>query len=241
MIADVTASRAAPRRADRVFFLCMSLAVAAAVFGGFARTYFLRPRFFPQPLPLYLAIHGLVFSAWILLFVVQSALVAARRIDFHRTLGWAGAALAAPMPIVALRAAVLSGHRNFVAGQATAALQFFAVPVFAMVVFVPLVAAAVYYRRRPETHKRLMLLATISIIDAAVARWPLAVVSTTSWMYYIFTDLFIVAAMGYDLGSRKRIAPVYVWGGLFVIGGQALRELIGPTAAWQSFARMFVG
>jgi hypothetical protein len=86
-----------------------------------------------------------------------------------------------------------------------------------------------------------MLLATINVLDAAVARWPLAFISSTTWTYYVVTDLFIVAAIAYDGVSRRRLHATYAWGGLLVIGMQVSRELIGRTAAWQSFARLIVG
>jgi hypothetical protein len=183
----------------------MSLALGAAVFAGFARTYYLRPRFQTGPLPLYLHLHGLVFTTWIGLFAVQIGLVAVRRTDLHRRLGLAGAVLAVLMVPVALTAAIVSGRREVVAGRVEESLTFFAVPVFSILVFLTLIATALYYRRRPETHKRLMLLATVSIVDAAVARWPIALVATTAWAYYVVTDVFIVAAIRYDVASRRRV------------------------------------
>lgn len=221
----------------RAFYVAMALAAVAAVFLGFARTYYLRPRFQEGPLPLYLQVHGAVFSAWIVLFVAQTSLVAAHRTDLHRRLGWVGAALAAVMIVAALTAAILSGRRAIDAGHEREALTFFATPISSMAVFLGLVAAAIGYRHRSETHKRLMLLATISILDAATARWPIAIVATTSWAYYVLDDLLIVAAAAYDLVSRRRVHPAYIWGGLLVVGAQFLRPIVGATAAWQTFAR----
>lgn len=228
-------------RRDRAFYLTMSIAVVVSVFAGFARTYFLRPYFWPNALPPYLHLHGAVFTTWIALFAVQVGLIASRRTDMHRRLGWVAAVLATLMIPIALTAAVLSGQRDVTQGNAAAARIFLAVPVFSMITFLILTAAAVYYRDRPETHKRLMLLATINIVDAAIARWPLAFISSTTWMYYVVTDLFIVAAIVYDGAARRRLYPAYVWGGLLVAGMQVGRELIGQTAMWQSFARLIIG
>jgi len=228
-------------RRDRTFYIAMSLAAVVSVFAGFARTYFLRPYFWPNTLPAYIHLHGAAFTTWIALFVVQTVLIASRRTDIHRWLGWLAAGLAALMIPIALTAAVLSGQRNVASGNVTEARIFLAIPIFSMITFLILTAAAVYYRRRPETHKRLMLLATINILDAAVARWPLAFISSTTWTYYVVTDLFIVAAITYDGVSQRRLHATYAWGGLLVIGMQVSRELIGRTAAWQSFAQMIVG
>ena len=228
-------------RRDRAYHAMMALAIVAAVFAGFARTYYLRSRFQTSGLPLYLQLHGLVFTTWIGLFVVQIGLVAVRRTEVHRRLGRAGAALAALMVPVALTAAILSGHREVMAGRVEESLTFFAVPVFSITVFLILIASALSYRRRPEIHKRLMLLGTISIVDAAVARWPLALVATSAWGYYALTDLFIVAAIIYDMASLRRVSAAYVWGGLLVVSAQLARELVGPTAVWHAFARRFIG
>lgn len=228
-------------RRDRSFYAMMALALIAAVFAGFARTYYMRSRFQTSDLPLYLRLHGLVFTTWIGLFAAQIGLVAVRRTDLHRRLGWAGAVLAALMVPVALTAAILSGHREVLAGSVDESLTFFAVPVFSITVFLILIASALYNRHRPDTHKRLMLLATISIVDAAVARWPLAFVSASAWGYYALTDLFIVAAITYDLASRRRVMGAYVWGGLLVVSAQLVRELVGPTAVWHAFARRVIG
>ena len=234
--APAIALRAAGRY-DRQFYTGMAIAAAIAVLVGFAPTYYLRPRFVPTPLPLYLQVHGLVFTTWIAFFIAQTTLVAARRTDVHRKLGWAGAVLAVLMVVIGTTAGILSGRRFVAAGQGDAALTFLATPLFSMVVFPTLVAAAVYFRRRPQTHKRLMLLATISLLDAAVARWPLAIVATSGWAFYVLTDLFIVAAVLYVLASRRRVDPVYLWGGLLIVAGQLLRTVVGETETWHAIAR----
>jgi hypothetical protein len=233
--------RALPWRADRVFYTAVAIAVVGAVFAGFARTYYLRSSFQATSLPLYLEVHGLVFSTWIGLFLAQTTLVAAHRTDIHRRLGWAGAGLATIMVVVAVTAAIFSGQREVLAGHGDQARTFLAVPMFSMLVFPILVAGAVYYRRYPDAHKRLMLLATLSIIDAAIARWPFAWISTTWWAYYALADVFVAVAIAYDLVANGRVHRAYLWGGLLIVSAQAARELIGPTGAWHAFARALIG
>ena len=212
----------------------MALAVAAAVMVGFAPTFYLRPDTV-APLPPYLRVHGLAFTAWIALFVTQTTLIAAERTRLHQRIGWAGAALAAFMVIAGSTAGVWSMQREVANGNGDAAMTFLTTPFSAMLVFGVLVAAAVLWRRHRDTHKRLMLLATISLLDAAVARWPIAF--TADWMFYAITDLFIVAAIGYDLVSRRHIAAAYIWGGALIVLCQALRPIVGQTAAWHAIAR----
>jgi hypothetical protein len=234
-----SAVAAAPPRVganDRAFYTGIAIAAAVVVLVGFSRTYFLRPYFETAPLDIAFQAHGLVFSAWIALFVLQTSLVAKRRIDVHRKLGWAGACLAALMVVVALNAAVHGAHRDIAAGYEIESLRFFTTPVLAMAMFASLVALGVLARARSETHKRLMLLSTISLLDAAVARWPIAGLADAPLAQYAIADAFIAAAMLYDFASRRSVSPVYLWGGLAIVVEQWARDALGATAVWQSLA-----
>jgi hypothetical protein len=216
----------------------MAAAMALVVFVGFAPTYYLRPRFVPEPLPLYLHVHGLVFSAWIVLLAAQSMLIATRRTAMHRRLGWMGAVLGALVVVAGTTAAVLSGRSNIEAGFDDSARTFLAVPLFSMAVFLTLVSAAIVFRGRPQAHKRLMLLATINLLDAPIARWPGAPETAA---VYVIADLFIAAIVLYDLASRRRLDASCLWGGTLVVAGQALRHVVGPTPAWHALASSLIG
>ena len=100
-----------------------------------------------------------------------------------------------------------------------------------------LVAAAIVCRRRPQAHKRLMLLATISILDAPIARWPGA---PGALGVSLLVDLFVVVAMAYDFLSRRRVHPAYIVGGAIIAGNQALRDVVGRSDAWQAVARALI-
>ena len=226
-------------RNDRLFYTGMSLVIVATVFVGFAPTYYLKSYFHAAPLPPLVHLHGLVFTGWILLFVTQTVLVAGRRIDLHRRLGLVGAVLAALLVVIGLTTAIVSARRNFAAGN-QGALTFLAIPFGDMLVFSVLVTAGIRYRRRAEAHKRLMLLATISILDAAIVRWPLAIMAAGPVAFFGVTDLLIVAGLVYDLVSRRRVHPAYIWGGLLILASQPLRLAIAGTSAWLAFARALV-
>jgi hypothetical protein len=103
------------------------------------------------------------------------------------------------------------------------------------------VGAAIVRRRDSQAHKRLMLLATISILDAAVARLPLEFLRTSNWNYLPATDVFLLTAVLYDVASRRSVHRAYVWGGLVLIAEQALRIPVGETAAWQTLAAAIIG
>jgi hypothetical protein len=163
---------------DRLFYSTMAAAMALAVFAGFARTYYL-PLFSGGPtatiagLPFapVVHIHGALFTAWVVLFMVQTTLVAQRRIAVHRKLGIAGAMLAAAMVVsgtaIRFREARLLGGRSL-----AASLSSFVLGISDILMFATFVAAALALRRNKEAHKRLMLLAYVSILNAAIARIP---------------------------------------------------------------------
>jgi hypothetical protein len=226
---------------DRQFYTGMAIAAAVVVFAGFAPTYFLRASYQTTPLPTFLQVHGFLFTTWIALFITQTSLVAARRTNVHRRLGWAMAALAVVMVVAGTTAGIWSMRRQVEAGLAQQAQAFLTTPLFSMVAFAAFVAAAIRLRRDSQTHKRLMLLATISILDAAVARLPFEFLRTSTWNYLPLTDVFLAAAILYDLASRRTVHQAYVWGGLVLVIEQALRIPVGETAAWQAIAAALIG
>jgi hypothetical protein len=226
---------------EHVFFTAMALAMLAAVLVGFARSFFLRPLFpdWPSPAEPIFYVHGAAFTAWIVLLLVQTTLVGVGRTDIHRRLGWSGAALAAVMIVLGVAGALVAARRGFT-GIPVPGLQFLAIPLFDMLIFGSFVALAILRRRDPQSHKRWMLLATINLITAAVARWP-GVLPLGPPAFFGLTDLFIVALAVWDRASRGRIHPVTLWGGLVTVASQPLRLVISGTDAWMVFARWLTG
>lgn len=222
-------------RQDRRFFLGMAVAIALIVFVGFAPTFYLRGLYHPEPLASVFHIHGLVFTSWVVLFVVQTALVSARRTDIHRRLGLLGGALALLMLVVGYMAAVTAARRGFTTPGLPPPLVFFVVPIFDLLVFAVLVGSGLYLRRTPAAHKRLMLLATLAVLTAAIARLPY-VLPLGPPAFFGLTDLLVLAAIVYDRLTRGRVHPALVWGGLFLIVSQPLRLAISGTDAWLRFA-----
>jgi len=222
-------------RRDRRFFTGMALLAALAVFVGFAPTYYLKATFATPALRPLFHLHGALFTSWIVLFLVQTALVAARRVDIHRRLGVAGGVLAATMIAVGLTAAIDGLRRGLTIPGGPPPPTFFAIPFFDMVAFPSLVGAGLYFRRRSETHKRLMLLATFALLPAAFARIP-PIGSLGPPGFFGAVDLLVIAGWAYDRVTRGRIHPAFLWGGLFLIASQVLRLMIGATPAWLAFA-----
>lgn len=225
------------RRRERLFYTGMAIAFLFIVFAGFARTYYLRPYFgTPQLTPL-LHLHGLVFTSWLVFLLAQTVLVATKRTAVHRRLGWAGAALAVLMILVGSTTAVVRAKLVEVPPGSPSPLAFLTIPLGDMLVFALLVGAALYYRRRLDVHKRLMLLATIAILPAAVARLPFDFIQQVGPLaFFGLPDLFVLVLLLYDLLTRGRPHRATVWGGLLLIVSHPLRFVVGNTQAWLSFA-----
>lgn len=224
------------RRRERVFYVSMSVIVAATVFAGFARTYFLKSYFGSPPLIPLLHLHGIVFSSWIVLLLTQTTLVAANRTDVHRRLGIIGAAIAVMLVAAGTMTAIIRAKQGAAPLGGPPPLVFLAIPLFDMLVFSILAGAGFYFRRRADVHKRLMLLATVSILAAAIARLPFGILKAGPPAFFALTDLFIIVCILYDLIARRRIHRATLWGGLIIIASQPLRLMISGTSGWMTFA-----
>lgn len=238
-------------RGERWFHFGLALALAAAVVLGFARTFFLRA-WFPEwagvhaaPEPIFY-VHGAIFTAWLLLLMVQPLLVAAGRVHIHRKLGWVGAGLALAMVVVGTAGALVAARRSTgFFDVPMPPLQFLVVPLSLMVIFAVFVALAIVNRKRPQSHKRYMLLATISLIEAGIARWPFAFMHGSPipgfGMIELCVDAFLIPMVIWDLATRGRVHPVTLWGGAVLIANQPLRIMLSGTQAWLAFASWAVG
>ena len=202
-------------------------------FYGFSPTYFLKQDGTP-PLSVLLHFHGAIFSSWIVLLIVQTSLIAARRTDLHRRLGVAGGVLAAVMTVLAYRASIDAARRgSSIPGMSP--MAFMAIPLGTVVVFPSLVGAALWFRRRSDVHKRLMLISTAELLPAAFGRMPI-LLNSGPLGYFGTADLLVVLVAIYDLVTLGRVHRATLWGGLFLIASQVGRTLVTGSASWASFA-----
>jgi hypothetical protein len=222
----------AVRRRVRVFYVGMAVAIAIVVFAGFSKTYFLKSYFGSPGLSLLLHIHGVVFTTWVLFLLAQTTLVASGRTYIHRRMGVAGAVVAVLLVIVGTMTAILRVKGGSAPIPGVSGEAFLAIPLFDMALFAILVGCALYFRRQLETHKRLMLLGTITLLGAPIARFHFGGPLT----FFALSDLFIVAMVMFDLMTRGKMHPATIWGGLAVVASQPLRLMISGTAAWTAFA-----
>jgi hypothetical protein len=234
---DSVKPRSAPpgRRYDHYFFSAMALLLLGTVFLGFAHTYYLAG-LFHAPLPnLLIHIHGAVFSTWILLLIMQTSLVAAGRVDIHRRLGIAGFLLACLMILLGVLAATDSLARAL-ARPGFDPLTFYIIPMTDILSFSVLTFFAFRARLNPPAHKRLILVATTALMVAAIARWPFAAVLGKPYIAALFTNVFLLLLVFYDLWSTRKIHRATLWASVFLIFVQQIRQPISHTASWHSFA-----
>ena len=228
-----------PAAAEHRFYAGMAAAILVAVLVGFARSFYLKPLYPASPAPpeAIFLVHGVVFTAWVLLLPAQAWLVARGRIDLHRRLGAFGVVLAAAMIVLGIHGALIAAGRptGFV-GVPVPPLQFLAVPLFSIALFALFVGLAVARRRDGQSHKRLIVLASLQLITAAIARWPV-VANFGPPMFFGITDLYLVGLGIWDLRTRGRLHPVTLWGGLLMVVAQPAQLMVSGTEGWMAFAR----
>ena len=221
---------------ERFFFLSITLLIFAAVFYGFGSEYVqFRAEYFPFP-SLLVYIHAALFFAWMVLLLIQASLVSAGRVTWHRRLGIAGFLLLCCMPIVgALTATAAVAHNRFPPGF-DGPWVFYYDSLASLLTFAGFVYFALRYRNAPQTHKRLILLATLVIGEAGIFRWPVHWIHEISHGVTMVTYFFLLLIVAYDFSSRRKIHPATLWGGLFLIVYEETQSLIGHSQVWHSVA-----
>ncbi len=193
---------------------------------------------------------------WTLFFLSQSLLVANLRLKTHRAGGLFGISLANAMLFTGLAVAIQGLQLRLEAGHGDAARAFSIVPMSGVLMFAGFVTAALLNLRRPEWHKRFMLVATTAILQAAVARFfflaatgggpgarpglgpPQPIESTM--IAGVLVELLIVAAMVHDWRSHGRVHPAYIWGLGVTVAVHLLRPVVGYTEAWYRFTGFLI-
>ena len=224
------------------FYFWTAIVSSLIIFIGFTQTFYLKGLFNTPALSNLLLVHGLVMTLWFALFITQTRLVAAGRTDLHRRLGVAGAMLVVLIVVVGMATAIDAVRRGATPVPEVTPLMFMAIPFFDVVVFAALVGVALWFRRRSDIHKRLMLLATLSILAPGVARIPLDIIKQGGLpMIIVLTLLPVIVCAAVDTVRNRRLHPAFGWGGALVIVSWPLRLMLAGTATWTQFATWFAG
>jgi hypothetical protein len=234
----------AHRRFDRRFYFGAGVVALGLVFWGFAPSYYLKLIFGTPPLATRLHIHGAVMSSWLVLFFVQACLISARRADLHRRLGIIGIVIAIGVVLLGSTTTIGAAAREVGrhSDEASNRVAVLCLELIQMALFAGLVTAAVAMRRRPDFHKRLMLLATACMMPSAFSRIPLNLtfmVSNFLSILILFNLCVIVPAL-IDALRNRRMHPAFGWGGLIAIGALNLGYLIAISPQWLRFGTWLV-
>ncbi|MEO8018984.1 MAG: hypothetical protein ABI769_14310 [Pseudomonadota bacterium] len=215
-----------------------TIAVALAMFTviGFARTYYLRYWFDVPPITVLLHVHSIAFTAWLVLFVIQTRLIAKENYRTHMQLGIAGIFIAALVVVFGFATAIVSAGALRPRPMGMNSQQFVLIPLVAITGFAILVSAALILRKRAQLHKRLMTLATISVLGPPAARLVFATHSDKYFGPVLFgvTAAFLAWCLVSDWRKYRIVHPVYSIGGAILLISLPVRFLIAQTPAWES-------
>lgn len=231
---EATAARSRVRGG---FFLGTSIVLFAIVLVGFTPTLYMRAFFDVPEIPPYLFVHGAVLTGWYAWLVVQTSCIAARRVDLHRRFGIVGVGLGVAVVIVSAMTMLRFGPRLAERGvDVEARLDFLSeivwVNIEMLICFSAFLSAAVVLRGRPQIHKRLMLLASISTIPPAATRifdWPIwGLGNNALFPLLCCLALLLMALALHDFRSRRSVHPVTLVGGVIVVTCFAVSGFVMP-------------
>ena len=231
---------AAPR-----FYRSMGIAATAVAIIGFVPGLMRSNRL--GPITPFVAWHGALGAAWLVLYLVQTTLIARGSRQQHRRLGLVGVGLAIAFVVTGYAVAIAQTRRGFdlsgdlhIADDPLAALVF---PLGDLLSFSVLVGLATVWRRRPDRHKRLILLATVVLTAAPLAHVIGQVPALHAFPPVILLPLaaFYFAAAIHDRWTESRIHPVSLAGALaLLIWAQGRAVLVGPSETWHRFAAWLI-
>lgn len=223
------------RQYDRRIFAALAIMFPVIVVIGFGPTYYLKFAFGNPPLPSFLVhAHGLAMTLWIVLFITQVYLISSKRIKVHQRLGIFGVVLGVAIAALGVMTAVASAARGG-GVPSIPPLSFMIVPIGDAFVFAFLFAGAIYYRRKPANHKRLILLTVLNFLPPALGRFPFEWAGTPPFFWGV-PDVLAILFVIFDTWKNRKLNKVFLVGTLFMIASHPLRIMISTTDTWMRFA-----
>lgn len=236
-------------RAESRFYVRMAYACAAIAVLGFVPSYWVPAATGTFPGTPVLHLHGLLFTAWTILFVVQTRLAASSRFERHRLLGYAGISIATAMLLLGVLVVLQGIDSAALRGLESRARAFSIVPITIILFFFATVTVALANVRRPDVHKRLMVVASITLLTPAFAR-IIALVAPEgapqpglggepppvvfSLVPSFLSNLLLVWAMLHDWRTLGHPHRVYWIAGAALVAVELLRVPLGQTTAWHT-------
>ena len=202
-----------------------------------------------------ITIHAFVGSAWLLFMVLQTWFVASGRTVRHRDWGLLGIALATLMVVFGVMAAIDQTQRAAAVGALDAGLSFMIVPMTQVFNFATFFTCAIVSTRRPEWHKRFLVMATAILMDAPVGRFllfyfvfrghlpvpagmpsPPPPVDSGNPVVMLLIGLFVIVPMIHDWRTRGWPHPAYLIGVPAGLLMSQLKPAISRTETWHTIA-----
>ena len=226
------------------FYLVIGVVAVLAVFVGFLSTYITPSLKGTLSAPPVVHIHGALAAAWVVLFLLQAMLVRYRNFPLHKTLGYAGLAIALGIMATMLPVGLFQVKRDLALGLGDTAISPIVGVATTAMVFGLLVGMGFVYRKKPKVHKRLLLLATIVLLWPAWFRFrhyfP-SVPRPDIWFGVVLADSLIVLAWVVDRITHGKVHPVLLYGGLLIIVEHVCEILLFDTEGWRVWAKALYG
>jgi len=230
---------------ERHFYACVAWLFVLVAFAGFApRSLAIVSGKMPVP-PLVVHLHAAVMASWVVLLAVQATLALVGRVDLHRK--WGLASLVVAPLVLTMLIAVTIVRQNDAAGTPAGPIvnNILFLQIRSIVLFPTFFIWALRTRRTDlETHKRMMLLATLMLLDAAIARmsWlPYNEFPRSYLAVHVYLLLLLVPSLAHDLIRRGRIHRAWVWGLALTLPWVVVTEFIWGSAWWREFGPKLVG
>jgi hypothetical protein len=257
-MADAVMGARAKAPARPQFYFWISCACLAVALIGFMPTYFAPMAQGKFDAPPIIHIHGVILFSWVAFFVFQSWLAAKGKVADHRAWGLVGVSILTAMVFIVVQVVSMRIRQASAPGMPAevtrSVLAFAWVSISSIALVIPAFILAMVYLKRPEVHKRLLLLLTVSLLGAPIARWFLtfaappptpglpaafamaAPPATVAVLPALLGDILLLIAMTYDWRTRGRPHPVYLIGGAILVLQQLTQQQVADLPAWQGVA-----
>jgi hypothetical protein len=217
------------------FYPWIAIALALVIIAGFSRTYYFRFLTDLPPMTFLVHLHGVVFTAWLVLFIAQTRLIAAHRVDLHMKLGIAGLVLAVIITGVGFWTVVVQAGTPAVRPSGLTNTQHTLIGITSIGMFIAFIALGIATRRRGAVHKRFMVLAMIASLSPATARLMTAL-DLFEYRHLFVSGVaaaFVIACLVHDWRRYRVVHPVYVIGGALIVASWPWRNMAARQEWYQ--------
>ena len=237
------ADKATTDRREKRFFLILASVCALFIFLGFSPSFYLKDVIHaPPPLSAMTRLHGVVFTAWVVLFVTQAALINIGNPALHRRLGLMGAALMGAIVAIGVMTAINAARLGHAPPGVPPPLLFLAVPLAGIAATATLFLSALWNRARRDAHMRYMIAGFITMTPPATHRifLGLGLRNQALWLAFAMMDALLLVAVLYDLRIRKSVHAAWIWSALAFVLAQGVIVWAFSSPAWLPVAHWLI-